>query len=162
MFKIKDNLDIVAYGAAVQEIAQKFFDGDGNYAPHIGKVNAMLVFYNYFVTESKFNDIPVEEFDTNQFFADEEFLEEYNKALTDNQRVRFNFGNAYVDALEIVNARKSSIYTIIDRIQAGLEGFVDKISPVITEENLNKLAKISDNVAKGDLSAESVLKAIGK
>jgi len=162
MFKIKDNLDIVAYGAAVQEIAQKFFDGDGNYAPHIGKVNAMLVFYNYFVTESKFNDIPVEEFDTNQFFADEEFLEEYNKALTDNQRVRFNFGNAYVDALEIVNTRKSSIYTIIDRIQAGLEGFVDKISPVITEENLNKLAKISDNVAKGDLSAESVLKAIGK
>ena len=162
MFKIKDNLDIVAYGAAVQEIAQKFFDGDGNYAPHIGKVNAMLVFYNYFVTESKFNDIPVEEFDTNQFFTDEEFLEEYNKALTDNQRVRFNFGNAYVDALEIVNTRKSSIYTIIDRIQAGLEGFVDKISPVITEENLNKLAKISDNVAKGDLSAESVLKAIGK
>ncbi len=122
----------------------------------------MLVFYNYFVTESKFNDIPAEEFDTDQFFADEEFLEEYNKALTDNQRVRFNFGNAYADALEIVNTRKSSIYTIIDRIQAGLEGLVDKISPVITEENLNKLAKISDDVAKGDLSAESVLKAIGK
>lgn len=162
MFKIKDNLDIVAYGAAVQEIAQKFFDGDGNYAPHIGKANAMLVFYNYFVTESKFNDIPVEEFDTDQFFADEEFLEEYNKALVNNQRIRFNFGNAYADALEIVNTRKSSIYTIIDRIQAGLEGLVDKISPVITEENLNKLAKISDDVAKGDLSAESVLKAIGK
>ena len=138
-------------------ISQEFVD-PGSYTLYIStEANA-----NIDSSFTSYNDIPVEEFDTDQFFADEEFLEEYNKALNDNQRVRFNFGNAYADALEIVNTRKSSIYTIIDRIQAGLEGLVDKISPVITEENLNKLAKISDDVAKGDLSAESVLKAIGK
>ena len=81
MFKIKDNLDIVAYGAAVREIADKFFDSDGNYAPHIGKANAMVVFYNYFVIESKFSEMTPEEFTTDLFFTDEEFLSEYNKAI---------------------------------------------------------------------------------
>ena len=76
MFKINDNLDIVAYGAAVREIADKFFDGDGNYVPYIGKANAMVIFYNYFVVESKFSDIPANEFTTDLFFSDEEFMKE--------------------------------------------------------------------------------------
>ena len=45
------NVDIVAYSAAVQDIAKKFFDEDGNYTPHFGRANAVGVFFNYFVDD---------------------------------------------------------------------------------------------------------------
>ena len=162
MFKINDNLDIVTYGAAVREIADKFFDGDGNYAPHIGKANAMVVFYNYFVAESKFAEMPAEEFTTDLFFSDEEFLSEYNKALKDCAEVRFNFGNAYKDAIDIVNTRKSSIGRVVEQFEKAIVNLAAKVSPIFSNETIDKIAKISDDVAKGDLSAESVVKALGK
>ena len=161
MFKINDNLDIVAYGAAVREIADKFFDGDGNYAPHIGKAGAMVVFYNYFVTESKFSEMTSEEFTTDLFFSDEEFLSEYNKAIKDCEEVRFNFGNAYKDAIDIVNTRKSSIGRVVEQFEKAIVNLAAKVSPIFSEETIDKIAKISDDVTKGDLSAESVIKAIG-
>ena len=142
MFKINDNLDIVTYGAAVREIADKFFDGDGNYAPHIGKANAMVVFYNYFVAESKFAEMPAEEFTTDLFFSDEEFLSEYNKALKNCAEVRFNFG-------------------VVEQFEKAIINLSDKISPILSGETIDKIAKISDDVTKGNLSAESVVKALG-
>ena len=161
MFKINDNLDIVTYGAAVREIADKFFDGDGNYAPHIGKANAMVVFYNYFVAESKFTEMSAEEFTTDLFFSDEEFLSEYNKALKDCEEVRFNFGNAYKDAIDIVNTRKTSIGRAVEQFEKAIVNLAAKASPIFSEETRDKIEKISNDVAKGDLSAESVIKAIG-
>lgn len=161
MFKINDNLDIVAYGAAVREIADKFFDGDGNYTPHIGKANAMVVFYNYFVTKSKFSELKPEEFTTDLFFTDEEFLSEYNKAVKDCAKVRFNFGNAYQDAIDIVNTRKSSIGRVVEQFEKAIVNLSEKVAPIFSNETIDKIAKISDDVAKGDLSAEAVIKAIG-
>jgi hypothetical protein len=161
MFKIKDNLDIVAYGAAVREIADKFFDSDSNYAPHIGKANAMVVFYNYFVIESKFSKMTPEEFTTDLFFTDEEFLSEYNKAIKDCDEIKFNFGNAYSDAIDIVNTRKSSIGRAVEMFERAIINLAAKLSPVFSDDKIDKIAKISDDIAKGDLSAESVVKAIG-
>lgn len=161
MFKIKKNLDIVAYGAVVREIAEKFFDSDGNYAPHIGKANAMVVFYNYFVIESKYNDMSPDEFTTDLFFSDEEFLIEYNKAIDDCAEICFNFGNAYKDAIDIVNTKKSSIGRAVEMFEKSIVNLAAKISPIFSNENIDKIAKISDDVAKGDLSAESIVKAIG-
>ena len=161
MFKINDNLDIVAYGAAVREIADKFFDSDGNYAPHIGKANAMVVFYNYFVIESKFSKMTPEEFTTDLFFTDEEFLSEYNKAIKDCDEIKFNFGNAYSDAIDIVNTRKSSIGRAVEMFERAIINLAAKLSPVFSDDKIDKIAKISDDIAKGDLSAESVVKAIG-
>ncbi len=161
MFKINDNLDIVAYGAAVREIADKFFDGDGNYVPYIGKANAMVIFYNYFVVESKFSDIPANEFTTDLFFSDEEFLNEYNKAIKDCDEIKFNFGNAYADAIDIVNTKKSSIGRAVEMFEKSIINLAAKLSPIFSDDKIDKIAKISDDIAKGDLSAESVIKAIG-
>ena len=161
MFKINDNLDIVSYGAAVREIADKFFDGDGNYTPYIGKANAMVVFYNYFVTECKFSEMAPEEFNTDLFFSDEEFLCEYNKALKDCSEVRFNFGNAYNDAIDIVNTKKSSFGRVVEQAERAIVNIAEKIAPIFSDETIDKIVKISDDVAKGDLNAEAVIKAIG-
>ena len=39
---------------------------------------------------------------------------------------------------------------------------VDKISPVFTGENLEKLTNIAKDVSNGNLSAESIVAAYGK
>ena len=53
--KVKENFEIVDFATMVDSIVAEYFDAEGNYTPHIGMLNAMRVFYNECVTESKFD-----------------------------------------------------------------------------------------------------------
>ena len=161
---VLDNVDIVTYSAAVTEIVKKFFDEDGNYTPQFGRANAVGVFFNRFVDivslESYFSDYDGE-IDVNLFLANEDCLTVYNTALRNGAEYRLNFANAYADAMDIVKTQNSTFGGAVNMLMNGISKLADKVSPIFTEDNIDKLSKIADDVAKGDLSAESVIKALG-
>lgn len=161
---VLDNVDMVTYGVAVTEIVKKFFDEDGNYTPQFGRANAIGVFFNRFVDivslESYFSDYDGE-IDVNLFLANEDCLTVYNTALRNGTEYRLNFANAYADAMDIVKTQNSTFGGAVNMLMNGISKLADKVSPIFTEDNIDKLSKIADDIAKGDLSAESVVKALG-
>ena len=161
---VKDNVDIVTYSAAVQAIVKKFFDDDNTYTPHFGRTNAVAVFFNYFVDNVSLYNYFADydgDIDVDFLVANEDCLVAYNEALNDNKAFRLNFGNAYKDALDIVNQRNSSMGNVIDNIQNAISMIADKISPVFSGDNLERLTEIAKNVSNGNLSAESIINAYG-
>ena len=158
-----DNVDIVTYSAAVREIAEKFFDEDGNYTPHFGRINSIGVFFNRFVDpvglEAFFAD---KEITIDLLASEEGCLQLYNGALNRYRGFRLDFANAYADALDIVKQRNTTIGGVINLITDSLGKLSDKISPVLTEKNIDKIEKISKNISSGKLSADSIVEAIGK
>ena len=161
---VKDNVDIVVYSAAVQAIANKFFDDANNYTPHFGRTNAIAVFFNYFVDNVSLNnyfaDVDVD-LDVDFLLANEDCLHIYNEALNGDGTFRLNFYNAYVDAIDMVNQKKNSIGNVIDSIQGAISMIADKISPVFTGDNIARLTEIAKEVSNGNLSAESIVSAYG-
>lgn len=160
-----DNLDIVSYSAAINEIVSKFYDEDGNYTPHFGRINSVGVFFNYFVNptslEAYFADYekPAE---IDDLIADEYCMKVYNGALKRTMDYRLNFANAYIDAMDIVKTRNSAIGGLVDLLGKEMEKIADKIAPIFNEKTIDKIVKISDNVSKGKLSADSIVEAVGK
>lgn len=161
--KLKDKFEIVDYVNIVDAIVAEYFDAEGNYTPHIGMLNAMRVFYNECVIESKF-DIQhniVEALEMEVLVADDDFIQAFNKAIEFNGVKALNFANAYKDAIDIVDARKSSVGNMVDILGNGFNRIIEKISPVLNEDNLAKLTKIAEDVSKGNLTPESIVEAYG-
>lgn len=161
---VNDNVDIITYSAAVQAIAEKFFDVKDNYTPYFGRINAVTVFFNYFVDDESLTDYfsdMKDEITTDFIVRNEECLNLYNKALQGTGTYRLDFANAYKDAMEVVYHRRSSVGNIIDRIQKAVSEIADVINPVFSGDNLDKLTEITKNVADGNLSAESIVEAYG-
>ena len=160
---VLDNVDIVTYSAAVREIAEKFFDEDGNYTPQFGRINSIGVFFNRFVDAVSLEAFFADKEVTIDLLAGEEgCLQLYNAALARNRGFRLDFANAYADALDIVKQKNTTLGGAISTIINAIGELSDKVSPILTDENIEKLSKIADDVAKGDLNAESVVKALGK
>ena len=161
---VKDNVGIVEYTAAIQEIVKKFFDEDSNYTPHFGRINAVGVFFNYFVDADSLDAFfpDKDEIDFDFLLNNGYCMNLYNDALNDNGGFRLDFANAYKDAMEIVKTRISTIAGAIEQFREGIMTIIDKISPFFSEDTINKLSKISDDVASGNLSAESIVNAFGK
>ena len=161
---VLDNVDIVTYSAAVVEIAEKFFDEDDNYTPQFGRANSVGVFFNRFVDiislEAYFADYDGE-VNVDLFLADENCLKVYNKALKNDTDYRLNFANAYADAMDIVKTKNTTIGGAVELFKSAISKIADKINPIFTDDNIAKLEKISENVAKGDLSPDAVVKALG-
>lgn len=159
---IKSNLNVIDYVSLVNGIISEFFDSEtGEYTPHIGRLNAMRLFYNDCVIESKF-DLPHDFKDAlkmDVLVEDEEFINEFNKAVKGDGTIRLDFANAYADALEAVNAKKNSFGNAVNIIRKALEKVSESISSVVTDESLEKLTKISDSVNLGNLSIDSFVKA---
>ena len=159
---IKSNLNIIDYVSLVNDLISDFFDSEtGEYTPHIGKLNAMRLFYNEYVIESKF-DLPhdfTDALEMDVLINDEEFINQFNKAIKGDGIIRLDFANAYADAMEAVNAKKNSFGNAVNIIRKAVEKVSESISSVVTDEGLEKLTKISDGVKAGNLNLDSFIKA---
>lgn len=121
------------------------------------------MFFNRFVDavslEAYFADKEV----TIDLLAREEgCLKLYNAALNESKDFRLNFANAYADALNIVKQKNTTIGGLVDLVTDSLGKLADKITPVLTEENIDKIAKISDDISKGEFSVDAIAEAVGK
>lgn len=162
---VKDNVDIVIYSAAVQDIVDKFFDDESNYTPQFGRANAVGVFFNYFVDVESLDSY----FENTDGVLNIDFLlgnadcmALYNKALNGDGTYNLNFANAYTDALDIVKQRNASFSSVIDNIKNAVTFISDKISPAFSGDNIAKLSEIAKDVSSGNLSADSIVEAYGK
>lgn len=163
VLKVNTKLELFDYLAMVNEIALEFFSDDGVYQPHIGEINAMRLFYNQCVTKSKFDekyshDI-VDAMDMVDIVNDTGFIGAYNEAITSNTYTSLDFGNAYRNAMEIVNVKKSSFGNAVKIVGSMLNRFTDSISSVLTDENIEKVSQIAKEISNGNISAEAVVNA---
>lgn len=159
---IKNNIDIAEYSAAVQNIAKMFFDEDGTYTPHFGRANAIGVFFNYFVDGDSLLDYFSEEqkkLDLNFLLENEECLSFYNNALTSAGYYRLDFANAYADAMEIVRAKNHSFAGLFEGFKSILGSILEKAGDLLTEDKINKLAEISNEITNGNISKDSIFEA---
>ena len=161
---VKDNVDIVTYSAAVQDIVDKFFDDENIYTPQFGRANAVGVFFKYFVDieslDSYFENVG-DILNIDFFLSNEDCLGLYNKALKDNGTFRLNFFNAYNDAIDIVKQKNTSFSSAIDNIKNAITYISDKISPIFSEDNIEKISRIAKDVSSGNLSMDSIVEAYG-
>jgi hypothetical protein len=63
--------------------------------------------------------------------------------------------------MDIVKTKNTTIGGAVELFRSAISKIADKINPIFTDENIAKVEKISADVAKGDLSADSVVKALG-
>lgn len=159
--RIDTKLNISEYMDVVSEIVDGHFDDDGNYVPHIGKIAAMEAFFNHCVKEHRFelqeqseeNPYPID-----IVFTDDDFVTAFNDAVDDTYKSSMNFGNAYRDALKIVEDKRSSIGRVVTMISAFVEQY-------FTPDNLAKLFGDSNRfqeIASGENVVSFVEQALNK
>lgn len=162
---VNTELNMIDYIVLVNEMVLEHFNDEGEYQPHIGMLNVMRLFYNSCVVESKFDnphDI-TDAMDMEIIVEDDDFLNAFNDALVGNvPGVRFDFANAYKDAMDIVETRKQSVGHIAGSIKKAISSILDTINPLLTDEHINKVTEIAKDVAGGKLSAEAIVDAYGK
>ena len=152
IFEVNTKLSILDYWTIVENIAKEFItEDDGTYQPHVGRLNAMRLFYNYCVKKSKFDEIYKHAItnasDMEELVSDSEFIEEFNKAISNISFIEYNFGNAYNDALDIVNTNKTSIGRAVNIISAAANKIIDNLSSSLSEDKLQiVLAAIKENL----------------
>lgn len=164
-FKVLKNVDLSVYVSAVNDIVRGFFDEDNNYTPHIGRANAVGVFFNYFVDEESINQYFGEsddQIDSGVLLKGEKCMSAYNVALNDNNKYQLDFPNAYADALDIVNTRKSSLRYSLEVVTRAIEGLLERFSGVLNEDNLDKIAGIFEQVKNEDFDTDKLIKAYEK
>lgn len=141
------SLNMIEYPAVVQNIADGYFDEDGNYAPYYGKLNIVRLYYNLCVTKSKF-DLPhniTDAAELDPLLEDEDFMQCLNDDLTSfGGYIGFRFADAYYDAMQIVKDRRSSVGRILTFAREAVEDLTTKMFEVLSQDNMDKLAKLGD------------------
>lgn len=120
---IDTKLGIEKYIEIVDEIVANFFDEDGDYAPHYGRIHTMAMFIDNCVKEADWLDSC--DGDVDQLLLNDEFITEYTKAITEDKAAAMNFMNAYRDALDIVEYKKSSLGKTFELICKNLGKYID-------------------------------------
>lgn len=161
VLKTNTNLSIVEYVAMVEGIASAYFNQSGEYIPHIGRLNAMRLFYNNCV-EDTIGNMPHNVIDALQMESivhDGEFIKAYERALCKNGE-SFDFSNAYHDAIEIVHTRKSSLGEAIVAMKNAAGEIMNSISLMFTEENLKRIENVANMIADGKISKDVIASAV--
>ena len=161
--KVHTDLGIVKYSAIVKSIADGYFDDEFEFVPHFGKLNAMRLFYNICVEDDilgKPHDIS-DALEMEDLVNDVEFIRAFMHATEKDDGLSLNFANAYYDAIKIVNTKKGSLNRAVDVIKSVLNNIVNSMGSVFTEENMAKMQKMSEDIASGKLSNESIAEAFG-
>ena len=137
---VNTKLDYRNYLTCVNEIADAYFDEEGNFIPQIGRIMSVSVFLDYCVADSGIN--PDGEDMIDQIFNSEEILKEFQKAVDSYEEILnpgLTFGNAYLDAMEIVSQRKNSVINEIGIL-------ANQIKQTLTPEYLENLKKATENI----------------
>ena len=138
---IKETIDYKSYIACVNDIANAFFDEEGQYAPHIGRIVLRSIFVDYFVSD--FEEANGKEGDELIEFiiGNKEISEEIKHALRDFSLTELNFSSAYSDAMDIVEYRKSSL-------MQGISMFGSIVEEIMSPDNLAKIYEASERLKK--------------
>lgn len=138
---IKNSIDYKAYIECVNDIVNAFFDEDGQYVPHIGRVVLRSIFVDYFVSD--FNELDGKEGDDliETILNNDVIGDAFKNALGDYSSDAFNFNSAYIDAMDIIDYRKSSLVQ-------GVSMFTSAVEAIMSPDNLEKIYEVSERLKK--------------
>lgn len=165
--KFNNKLNLVEYLQVVNEIAQEFFDSNTyEYTPQIGEMYAVCAYFNHCVELEDSDDIkvhPIEDImDMQQLYDNEEFMKHYNEAILNNDDIAsLLFGNAYYQAKDIVEYKKSDANAFATAISLGMEAILKSFKNIFSDEDINKFADIAKQITEGKLSSEAIVEAYG-
>lgn len=153
-YKVNCNLSVLDYVSMANDIAECYFDDDGTYTPHIGRINAMRLFYNRCVIEGKPEgietiDSSIEDMD--RIVSDKDFVEIFEESRYPNTE-GLVFGNAYADALEIVDSKRNSLMDTVVK-------FADRLGALISEDNIENFSSIAKDIASGNINSKTIADA---
>lgn len=138
------NFGIKTYTKIVNQIADGFFNENGEYLPSIGKANLISIYAACVLGDESFNDENVSATDfIDSFVSDKEKMSGLENSLKETDI--FSFGSAVCDAREIVEirkaqfARKSKMDELITAIIDKVNKFEENISPEELQSILSKL-----------------------
>jgi len=134
---VNTKLDYQNYLTCVEALTDSFFDEDGNYAPHIGRIMSMSLFLDFCVEDSGIN--MEEDNMIDQIFDNEEILRAFENEVLECEKPGLRFGSAYNDAMAIVEQKKNSLINT-------LSVFANQLGHVLTPENIARLQEVSKNV----------------
>ena len=164
MLNIANKFDVANYLNLVDVLCEGFFFL-GNYSPARGRINAIRHFYNICVLDD-IDDLEhdiQDDIEIDKLLLNEEFMKEFGAEISDiNKSNDLTFGMAYHDALEMVNTKKSSLGQITDAILSIVSDFTDKITDTLSEESLQKMEKIAEDIKNGKISEDAITEAVGK
>ena len=137
---VNTKLDYQNYLTCVEALTESFFDEDGNYAPHIGRIMSVSLFLDFCVEDSGIN--MEEDNMIDQIFGNEEILMEFEnevQACMEFGKPALRFGNAFMDAMAIVEQKKNSLVNT-------LTVFANQLKQVMTPENIARLQEVSKDI----------------
>lgn len=152
------NFDVIKYVEVVDSIANGFFNSDGEYAPHIGKMNAIRVFYNECIIDDEY-DVPHDFTDAlllNSFVRDRSFIEVFNESIKNNGIICLNFANAYSDAMKIVDAKVNSVNGAATIIKDSISKVIGDITSIFSEDGLTQLQEIINSLTTGEFNPQLI------
>lgn len=159
----RNQFDVLEYTTLVNQLVDGFFDENGEYTPHIGDMNAMLLFYNVCVVDKDVvteSGLPIDDFDNldevNALFSDDDFIGCYNEAIAYTGTILYDFGNALKTALEIVNYRVNSVSRALLAIYNQFSETLNKINTLMSPENIQLLSEFAKNVSNSNFNAQAV------
>lgn len=162
--KIDTSLNIIEYVNLVNGIADKYFNENHEYQPHIGMVESMRLFYAICVKESEFDSTcphdTVEIKLLEPVLSNSNFINAYNDALAESTGYQFNFACAYRDAMSIVEAKKYSLYSVTGQLGQILLNLIDRVSSTISNENIEKILSFSNSIQNGDVDYYKLLETL--
>ena len=137
---VNTKLDYQNYLTCVEALTDSFFDEDGNYAPHIGRIMSVSLFLDFCVEDSGIN--MEEDNMIDQIFDNEEILRAFEnevQACMEFGQPDLRFGSAYNDAMAIVEQKKNSLINT-------LSVFTNQLGQVLTPENIARLQEVSKDL----------------
>ena len=137
---VNTKLDYQNYLTCVEALTESFFDEDGNYAPHIGRIMSVSLFLDFCVEDSGIN--MEEDNMIVQIFGNEEILMAFEnevQACMESGKPALRFGNAFMDAMAIVEQKKNFLVNT-------LTVFANQLKQVMTPENIARLQEVSKDI----------------
>lgn len=165
MIEYKNKIELAEFLAISEIIADGYFDETGAYAPHYGIMNAYRVFYNVCVTKSPYDEtyghniINIEELD--EIVSDDEFVTKFETCVNSGKQ-GLTFSAAFNNAMQMVDARKSSIGSAVTMIVDAIQGIADRAKSVMSDENMKHIASIAKDIGNGKITADDIVNAYGK
>lgn len=162
--KYKDYFTIMEYYKLVDDIVDGFWSEDGSYIPHIGDMNAMWVFFTDCVlnkeaiVKKELKDV----MEADKIFSNQDFIETYNQAISFDGEIKYDFANAFKNAMEIIQFRVSSPQYALSQITNSISSMVESINSVMSEDNINNLMEFAKNVSDGKYDAKAVSDAFAE
>lgn len=161
----KDYFSVTEYYTLVNDLVEGFFGEDGSYTPHIGDMNSMLIFFNQCIqnkdilTDKEFID---DVMDAEVIFANTDFIAAFNEAIFYDGDIKYDFANAFKNAMEIVQYRISSMQFAMSQVMNGFNALVGSINSVMNEDTIDKLTEFAQNVSDGKYDAKAVSDAFAE